>query len=126
MKKGLNERQLARIARFRNLADGEYAAHIGEPIDSFYNKEFCAQVAVQTARGEAVAPLAYGSALAGFMLAHAAVVEDDGHRRFRMDVLSGLTTPQRTSPRPRVGCPYCARAAYRRVYAERWASSTDA
>jgi hypothetical protein len=83
---------------------------VGEPLDSFYNKEFCAKVPMQTARGEAVAPLAFGSAFAGFLLAHALAYPDEGEaRQFRMDVFGGLGTPLRKSSLERKDCPYCGR-----------------
>jgi len=111
---------LAKIARARGLAGEHYASYVGEPLDSFYNKEFCAKVAVPTSRGEAVAPLAFGSALAGFLLAHAVACEAGPVRRFRLDFLAGLTTPQRTAPRARSACRYCGRPEYRTRYTERW------
>lgn len=120
-KKPLTAAQLARVALARGLAEDTYAAYIGEPLDSFYNKEFCAKVPVQTVRGEAIAPLAFGSALAGFLLGHALAFPEAGeYRHFRIDVFNGLGTPQRRTPRAKPDCPICGRAAYRSVYATRW------
>ena len=104
----------------RELSADSFSGYAGEPIDSFYNKEFCATIPVQTARGEAVAPLAFGSALAGFLLAQAVIAPPTDVRRFRMDFLSGLDTPMRSTPLPRGGCQYCGRRVFRHIYKERW------
>ena len=123
-KKGLTAPQLERVALSRDLDADTFAAYVGESLDSFYNKEFCAKVPVQTARGEAVAPLAFGSALAGFLLAHALGFRTKSEvRQFRMNFLSGLKTPMRRAAKARAECPYCGRAAYRVVYASRWAEN---
>jgi molybdopterin/thiamine biosynthesis adenylyltransferase len=122
-KKGLTRAQLEQVALAREAPTDRYLEYEGEPIDSFYNKEFCAQLAVPTARGQAVAPLAHGSALAGFLLAQtltATALGDDHH--FRMDIMSGLNHPLRRSPRQRADCPICGRSAIRAVYAARWSS----
>lgn len=120
-KEPLTAELLERVAVARNRSAETYTDYIGEPIDTFYNKEVCATTPVVTARGEAVAPLAYGSALAGFLLTHAAVAPANNElRRFRMDVVAGLNTPQRSTPLPRDGCRYCGRDAYRKIYDERW------
>jgi len=120
-KTGLTAHQLERVAQSRDVNAATYAAYVGEPLDSFYNKEFCAKVPVQTARGEAVAPLAFGSALAGFLLAHALGFGTESEvRQFRMNFLSGLNTPLRRAAKARAECPYCGRAAYRVVYSSRW------
>lgn len=122
-KRPLTKAQLIRIALARGVQEERFLAYIGEPLDSFYNREFCARVAVQTARGEAVAPLAYGSALAGFFLARALAFPGADHRRFRMDVVRGLGSPQWTTPKQKPDCPYCSRPAFREVYAQRWIDS---
>lgn len=115
-----------RVATARGLADDHYASYAGEPLDSFYNKEFCATTPVQTSRGEAVAPLAYGSALAGILLGQLIANPSAGDlRRFRMDVMTGLDTPQRTAPRPRAGCPYCGSETLQSVYRSKWEPETD-
>jgi hypothetical protein len=117
---------LEQVAAARDLPRATFADYVGEPIDSFYNKEFCATTPVQTARGEAVAPLAFGSALAGFLLAHAATAPTtEGARRFRMDVVTGLSTPIRSSPLPREGCQYCGRDVFRRVHEARWDGQSE-
>jgi len=119
-KEPLTVTQLTRIARARGLADDHFAGYVGEPLDTFYNKEVCANLTVQSPQGDAVAPLAYGSALAGFLLAHAMCFPAAGEeRRFRMDFITGLTTPQRTSPTARPACQYCGREVFRRAYNER-------
>lgn len=120
-KRGLTADQLAAIATARGLPSDHFAAYVGEPLDSFYHKEFCAKLAVQTARGEAVAPLAFGSAMAGFLLAHAVAHRDaDSHRKYRLDFISGIDHPLRSSPRARSACPYCGRPALTDVYRDRW------
>jgi hypothetical protein len=114
--------QLTRIARARGLADDHFAGYAGEPLDTFYNKEVCANLTVQSPQGDAVAPLAYGSALAGFLLTHATCFPAVGdQRRFRMDFINGLTTPLRTSPAARPACQYCGREVFRQAYADCWA-----
>lgn len=119
-KEPLTVTQLTQIARARGLADDRFADYAGEPLDTFYNKEICANLTVQSPQGDAVAPLAYGSALAGFLLAHAACLPAAGdRRRFRMDFINGLTTPQRTSPASRPACQCCGREVFRRAYNER-------
>lgn len=119
-KEPLTVTQLTRIARARGLADDRFADYAGEPLDTFYNKEVCANLTVQSPQGDAVAPLAYGSALAGFLLAHAACFLAAGdQRRFRTDFMAGLATPQRSSPVARAACQYCGREAFRRAYNER-------
>jgi molybdopterin/thiamine biosynthesis adenylyltransferase len=120
-KEPLTAELLERVAVARERPIESYANYVGEPLDSFYNKEVCATAPVVTARGEAVAPLAYGSALAGFLLTQAAVTAvNDDVRRFRMDFVTGLNSPQRSAPLPRDGCQHCGRDAYRNIYDERW------
>ncbi len=122
-KSGMTPELLARVAAARGAAADVYKAYVGEPLDSFYNKEFCAQVAAQTPRGEAIAPLAHGSALAGFMLAQSLVTAGLGDtRHFRMDVVSGLATPIRRNRRARPECVVCSKTALRDVYRVRWNS----
>jgi molybdopterin/thiamine biosynthesis adenylyltransferase len=118
-KAGLNERQLTRAAEVRGLPSEQFSSWVGAPLDSFYHKEFCATAQVATARGEAVAPLAFGSAWAGFLLAEGLIADGDD-RYFRIDTFVGLERPQRGSKRPRVGCVLCKREAYRRAYTDRW------
>ncbi len=119
-KEPLTAPQLVRIAKARGLADEHYADYVGEPLDTFYNK-VCATLTVQSPRGDAVAPLSYGSGLAGFLLAHALAFPEAGEsRRYRMDFLSGLTTPLRTTPTARSACRYCGREAYRRGHEALW------
>jgi molybdopterin/thiamine biosynthesis adenylyltransferase len=122
-KRPLTAGQLERVAAGRGLAADAYAAYVGEPLDSFYNKEFCAKVPVQTARGGAVAALAFGSAFAGFLLAHALAYPDEGEaRQFRMDVFGGLGTPLRKSSLEHDDCTHCGRRVFRQAYAARWHS----
>lgn len=116
---------VTRLAEAHGVNRDEYAASVGEPIDTFYNKVVCATKPVTTDSGEAMAPLAYGSALAGFLLARVVADRDGDHRRFRMDVIKGLATPMRTNPRPRDGCQYCGNAMARKVYDDRWGASSD-
>lgn len=110
------------MARSQGKPEDRFADYVGEPIDSFYNKEVCGTMPVQAARGEANAPLPFGSALAGILLGQlvASRQETGGVRRFRMDFIRGLGSPQRTSPRPRENCLCCGRAAMRGAYAARW------
>jgi molybdopterin/thiamine biosynthesis adenylyltransferase len=120
-KKGLSQALLERVALARGASRDRFLDYVGEPLDTFYNKEFCAKLAVQTPRGEAVAPMAQGSALGGFLLAHALLADEAGeHRRFRMDFLRGLSSPLRGSPRPRTSCLLCGREIYRVAYESRW------
>jgi hypothetical protein len=49
---------------------------------------------------------------------------DGDHRRFRMDIIKGLATPMRTSPRARDGCQYCGNGVAREVYEKRWGPSS--
>lgn len=120
-KEPLGMAQLMQIARSRGLPEDHFAEHLGEPLDSLYNKTICAEARVSGPQGTAIAPLAHGSALCGFLLAHGLAFPDAGeHRRLRMDFVSGLTTPQRTSPRARAGCECCGREAFRSVYRARW------
>ena len=122
-KEPLTAELLARAAEARGFARDHYAPYVGEPIDSFYNKEVCGTMPIKTQRGEAVAPLAYGSALAGFLLAKLITEPNVGeYRRFRMDFVNGLATPMRTNPRPRAECVYCGREVLRSGYAARWGS----
>ncbi len=122
-KEPLTAELLARVAEARGFARDHYAHYVGEPIDSFYNKEVCGTMPIKTQRGEAVAPLAYGSALAGFLLAKLVTEPNVGeYRRFRMDFVNGLATPMRTSPRRRAECVYCGREVVRTGYAARWGS----
>jgi hypothetical protein len=127
-KQGLTAQLLRRIAEARAREPGHFDAYIGEPLDSFYNKEVCATTSVQTQRGEAIAPLAYGSALAGFFLAHATILPREAleARRFRLDFHHGLSTSLRTSPRPRPRCLYCGRRLMRAVYRNRWSGEGQA
>jgi molybdopterin/thiamine biosynthesis adenylyltransferase len=122
---GLTARQLQRIAESRGLSPDDYLAYVGEPLASFYNKEFCAKVAVATDRGEAVAPLAFGSALAGLLLAAGLVVDRGPTRYFKLDMFTGLLRPRRMDKQPRASCTLCKIGAYRSVYTERWGSSGD-
>jgi hypothetical protein len=120
-KKGLTPSQLERVAIARGLRADHYADYESEPIDSFYNKEFCATIAFPTSRGEAIAPLAHGSALAGFLLGQALTASKPGnHRHFRMNTYHGLNHPLRRSPRERAECPICQRQANRAVHSQRW------
>jgi molybdopterin/thiamine biosynthesis adenylyltransferase len=124
-KQGLSAELLERVAGARAAPAHAYIAYVGEPIDTFYNKEFCAKIATKTQRGEAVAPLAHGSALAGFLLAQALVAYAPGrHRHFRMDFVRGLVSPMRGDRRARPECPVCGRTALRAVYDERWQART--
>ncbi len=75
---------------------------------------------IETERGEAVAPLAYGSALAGFLLGRVVAEPAGDYRRFRVDFIRGLRTPMRTNPRQRESCPYCSNEIARNVYSTRW------
>ncbi|HUB73946.1 MAG TPA: ThiF family adenylyltransferase [Solirubrobacteraceae bacterium] len=120
-KKGLTRAQLEQVATSRNVSRDQYLSYDGEPLDSFYNKEFCAKLAVPTPRGQAVAPLAHGSALAGFLLFRGiSSVDTATHRHFRMDTMNGLNHPLRRSPRARGGCPLCTRRASQSLYERRW------
>jgi molybdopterin/thiamine biosynthesis adenylyltransferase len=120
-KHGLSPELLECVAGARGAPANAYIAYVGEPIDTFYNKEFCAKIATKTRGGEAVAPLAHGSALAGFLLAQVLVADAPGpHRHFRMDFVRGLTSPIRGDRRARPECPVCGRAALQAVYNERW------
>jgi hypothetical protein len=125
---GLTKEQLKTIARHRCQPPESYIAHEGDPLDSFYRKVVCATTPVETPRGEAVAPLAQGSALAGFLLARALANEDRAFRRFRMDFVTGAVPErqQRSNPEARVGCRYCARRAMRDTYAANWAQEGQA
>lgn len=123
-KQPLTAELLSRIARARGLEREDYAPYVGEPIDSFYNKEVCGTMSVNTRRGEAVAPLAFGSGLAGFLLAKLVAEPNVGdYRRFRMDFGTGLATPMRTNPRQRAECVYCGREVMRAGHAARWGSA---
>jgi molybdopterin/thiamine biosynthesis adenylyltransferase len=118
---------LARAAQARQLPPSHYAAYIGEPIDSFYNKEVCGATVVKTNHGEAIAPLAYGSATAGMLIPRLLQdPESPEYRRFRIDFITGLNTPQRANPRPRSDCLYCGREAFLSAYEKRWGHDPDA
>jgi hypothetical protein len=120
-KSPLGETLLNRIAETRGVEAEGYARYLGEPLDSFYNKEVCGGKAIETARGEAVAPLAFGSALAGFLLAASLTQPTEFEdRHFRIDFMLGLSTPMRRSPKPRPECHVCSREAFRLAYFERW------
>lgn len=123
-KKPLNKALLSHLAESRGHEPDHYLAYLGEPIDTVYNKVVCGEQPIETGRGEAVAPLAYGSALAGFLLARVAARPIGDHRHFRMDFISGLATPLRKSPRPRASCQYCGKAAARKVYEDRWGTES--
>jgi molybdopterin/thiamine biosynthesis adenylyltransferase len=47
-KEALTVVQLTRIARARGLADDHFAGYASEPLDTFYNKEVCANLTVQS------------------------------------------------------------------------------
>jgi hypothetical protein len=120
-KRPLQLDHLERISAARGVSVGELRSYLDEPIDSLYNKEVCGKVAVTTRSGEAIAPLGFGSALAGFLLAHALTHGSaDGTRHFRMDFIRGAGTPQRGAKPQRPGCDLCGRDIYRRAYERRW------
>jgi molybdopterin/thiamine biosynthesis adenylyltransferase len=116
----LTEELITRVAQAHEVDPNEYSDYVGEPIDTFYNKVGCAAGAVKTERGEAVAPLAHGSALAGFLLARLVADPVAEYRHFRLDFVSGLGSPMRTNPRPRDDCLYCGNPTMRDVYQMRW------
>jgi hypothetical protein len=116
---GLTVEQLMQIARHRDEPNHEHLAYTGQPLDSFYNKVICATTPVDTRRGEARAPLAQGSALAGFLLARALAARE-GARHFRMDFMSHPDTPIRTSKRPRPRCQSCGQETLVEAYREKW------
>lgn len=120
-KKPTSAELLTRLATNRGLEPDYYADFIGEPVDTVYNKIVCGGRPIETERGEAVAPLAYGAALAGFLLGRVVAEPGGEYRRFRMDFIRGLRTPIRSSPRARESCQYCGKSVFRRVYGERWA-----
>jgi molybdopterin/thiamine biosynthesis adenylyltransferase len=115
---------LAQLAVNRGLEADHYSDFIGEPLDTVYNKIACGERPITTERGEAIAPLAYGSALAGFLLGRVVAEPTGEYRRFRMDFIRGLGTPMRTNPCPRESCQYCGKRIFRRVYEERWGQGT--
>lgn len=107
---GLSERQLQRIAEHRGLPSDRFLGYQGAPLDTFHHKEFCATAQVATSRGEAVAPLAFGSAWAGFLLAEGLAAAGP-KRYFRVNTFAGLDRPLWDSKRPRTDCVLCARQA---------------
>ena len=119
---GLTERQLRRVAGSRGEPSDKYLGYLGEPLQSFYNKKFCAKAQIATSRGEAVAPLAFGSAWAGFLLAQALMREMDECRHFRIDTMTGLAHPYRGAKRQRDSCPLCGQQAYRAGHSARWST----
>jgi molybdopterin/thiamine biosynthesis adenylyltransferase len=118
----LTPNHLKAIARHRGEPDDRHLAYEGEPLDSFYHRVICGTTSVETPYGEAVAPLAQGSALAGFLLARALADAGGSHRRFRMDFIAGPIPElqQRSNPTARRWCRYCGRAALLTTYQERW------
>ncbi len=115
----LTEELVTRVAIAHGVDPHDYAAFVGEPLDTFYNKVICAAASFTTARGEAVAPLAHGSALAGFLLARVVADPEGEHRRYRMDFVNGPATPMRTSPKPRGDCRYCGKSVMQDAYEKR-------
>jgi molybdopterin/thiamine biosynthesis adenylyltransferase len=111
---------LARLAENRGHGRDQYVDFVGEPLDTVYHKVVCSERPIETERGEAVAPLAYGSALAGFLLGRVVAEPAGDYRRFRVDFIRGLRTPMRTNPRQRESCPYCSNEIARNVYNTRW------
>lgn len=124
----LTREQLKAIARHRREPEESHLAYEGQPLDSFYRKVICGTTPVETPRGEAVAPLAQGSALAGFLLARGLADEDPPFRKFRMNFMTGPVPErqQRSNPTARPRCRYCARSAMRDTYAARWAETAKA
>lgn len=125
---GLTTEHLRTIARHRREPEASHFAYEGEPLDSFYRKVVCGTTPVETPRGEAVAPLAQGSALAGFLLARGLADEDPPFRKLRMDFMTGPVPErqQRSNPTARSGCRCCARRALRETYAAKWAGTVKA
>jgi molybdopterin/thiamine biosynthesis adenylyltransferase len=112
---------LERIAEARHTPVAELLSYLDEPIDSLYNKEVCAKISVPTRSGEAIAPLGFGSTLAGLMLAHTLTHPTPNEaRHFRMDFIRGASYSQRGAKRQRLGCDICGRDVYRRAYERRW------
>lgn len=125
---GLTKAHLTTIARHRREPEETHLEYEGEPLDSFYRKVVCGTAPVDTPRGEAVAPLAQGSALAGFLLARGLADENPPFRKFRMDFMTGPVPErqQRSNPRARPRCRYCGRRALRETYAARWGAAVEA
>jgi hypothetical protein len=125
---GLTKEQLSTIARYRREPEASHLAYEGEPLDSFYRKVVCGTTPVETPRGEAVAPLAQGSSLAGFLLARGLADEAPPFRKLRMNFMTGQVPErqQRSNPTARPRCRYCGRKALRDTYLAKWGETAEA
>ena len=119
----VSELILRRVARHRQEDPESFTARrAGQPIDTLYNKAVCGGAAVARVRGEVFAPLAFGSALAGFLLAHAALDPTARPDRwFRADFGRHLEDPPlRGSRRVRDDCDLCSDEDYVEAHRRRW------
>jgi molybdopterin/thiamine biosynthesis adenylyltransferase len=60
---------LARIEKHRGVAPGTLTAHLGQHIQSLYQRVVCGEAAITTAAGTVISPLSFISGAAGVMLA---------------------------------------------------------
>jgi hypothetical protein len=108
----------------------------GRPIRALYSEGFCGGAVIPvgtlgTPRGEVHVPLAHQSALAGVLLAGAAVRDalglgPDGTKVTRVDVLRPLTPhPTQAAAKDARGRCICQDADYRESYARKYAQSSD-
>jgi molybdopterin/thiamine biosynthesis adenylyltransferase len=98
-KEPLSLEQLKWIAQARGLPDDRFAGYLGDPLDTLYNKAICAEARAPGSQGTAVAPLAHGSALGGFLLAHGLAFSDASeHPAFPYGLRLGTRHPSAKQP----------------------------